>query len=383
MLLLDGVVAGQLPDDADVRSRDEACRADDESRSELLQALAVDLFEVMARLGADDAADFREASRLIEDDVAHVDAREAVLLALLAEQFCDGHAEELAHVAAGDHLLEALLTRLLRLCVELCVKAVRRELHEAAGLEVEDHRALGLALERLEVAGVVARRIDGADVGVGLLVGSGEQDGNRVIDDGRRLDIVDALAVQRFLEQVVDDLALDACRGEFLRPDDELRVVEVRLLGGEGEGVAEQVLRRVVALDGLIDELCDEVELLLCRRTLADEVVDAFDAQRLRDFLEDFELAVTVEADAQDADVRAAEVEREVLARLLARRQADVRLEHAQRRLVRILEALAQVIAEVSRDFVEARSVDLEFLDDLSKLVLVKCHDYLPLYILK
>ena len=147
--------------------------------------------------------------------------------------------------------------------------------------------------------------------------------------------------------------------------------------------VAEQVLRRVVALDGLIDELCDEVELLLCRRALADEVVDAFDAQRLRDFLEDLEFAVTVEADAQDADVRAAEVEREVLARLLARRQADVRLEHAQRRLVRILEALAQVIAEVSRDFVEARSVDLEFLDDLSKLVLVKCHDYLPLYILK
>ena len=176
----------------------------------------------------------------------------------------------------------------------------------------------------------MACRIDGADVGVGLLVGSGEQDGDRIVDDSRRLDIVDALAVQRFLEQVIDDLALDACRSEFLRPDDELRVVEVRLLRREGEGVAKQILRRVVALDGLIDEFCDEIELLLGRRALADEVVDALDAQRLGDFLQDFELAVTVEADAQDADIRAAEVECEVLALLLARRQSDVRLEHAQ-----------------------------------------------------
>ena len=29
----------------------------------------------------------------------------------------------------------------------------------------------------------------------------------------------------------------------------------------------------------------------------------------------------------------------------------------------------------------EAVSVDLEFFDDLSKLVFVKCHDYLPLYL--
>ena len=90
---------------------------------------------------------------------------------------------------------------------------------------------------------------------------------------------------------------------------------------------------------------------------------------------------MTVEADAQDADIRAAEVECEVLARLLARRQTDVRLEHAQRRLIRIVKALAQVIAEIRCDLMEAVSVDLEFFDDLSKLVFVKCHDYLPLYL--
>ena len=62
-----------------------------------------------------------------------------------------------------------------------------------------------------------------------MLVGGRELDSDRVVDDGRRLDVVETLAVERRLEQVVDDLALDARRRELFRPGDELRVVEVRL----------------------------------------------------------------------------------------------------------------------------------------------------------
>ena len=365
----------QLPEDADERSGNEACRAVHDAQDEILHFVSVSSIKRVAGLFCDELDDGRMLRILVVHDGRHVDACEAVVLALFVKEFGKCHAEELAHVAAGHHLFEALLARLLRDLVELDVETARRQAVEATRFEVQDHRFLRFVRIRLEVAGVVARRVDAADVDVVMLVGGRELDGDRIVDDGRRLDIVEAFLVQRILEEIIDDLALDARRRKFLRPDDELRVVEVGLLRRERERMAEEILLRVIALHGLFHEVSDEAEHLLGRSISRDVVVLSGHDERLRDFLQDFEFAVAIEADAQHADIRAAEIEREVLARLLARRQADVRLQHAHGAEVGILEALLEVIAERPRDLAQLVAVDGEVVQNVFELLLVKCHN--------
>ena len=383
-LFIDGAVDGdrlrcevllgalQLPEDADERRGDEACGAVHDAQHEILHFVRVSGIERVPRLFRDELDDSRMRGILIVHDGRHVDAREAIVLAFFAKELGERHAEELAHVAARHHLLEALLARLLRDLVELDVKTTRRQAVEAAGFEVQDHRLLCAVRIRLEVARIVARRVDAADVDVVMLVSRRELDGNRVVDDGRRLDVVKAFLVQRVLEEVVDDLALDTRRRKFLRPDDEFRVVKIRLRRRERERVPEEIFLRVIALDGLLHEVGDETEHLVGRGISRDVVVLSGHDERLRDFLQDFEFAVAIEADAQHADIRAAEIEREVLARLLARRQADVRLQHAHGAEVGILEALLEVIAERARDLAQLVAVDGEVAEDGFELVLVK-----------
>ena len=139
--------------------------------------------------------------------------------------------------------------------------------------------------------------------------------------------------------------------------------------------MAEEILLRMVALHGLLYETGDEVEHLLRRGVRGDVVIGTGHDERLRDLAEHLELPVALEADEQHAHVRAAEVEREILALFLARRQADVRLEHLERALRGILEPLLEIVAEISRDGLELIAVDREILEDALELVLVKRHD--------
>ena len=207
----------------------------------------------------------------------------------------------------------------------------RAQLAEAARFHVDDGGRFGAVGKFFEVAGVLPRGVDRADVGIRLLVGGGEERGDGVVDDGDGDDVSRAAPCEGFFEQVVDDLALDALRRELLRPSDELGVVEVGLYRREGEGVTEQVRRRAVALDGLVDEFGEEVEHLFGSGAFSHIVVDARLGQGLRRLLDDLIPAASVQEDVQGAHVRAAEIEREEIADFLARRQGDIGAQHAQR----------------------------------------------------
>ena len=224
----------------------------------------------------------------------------------------------------------------------------------------------------------MARSIDGTDVDIRLFVGCSQENGYRIVDDGRRFNIINALTVQRFLQQVIDHLALNARRSKFLRPDDEFSIVKIRLFRGEREGVTQEILFLMVAVNGFIYEFSDEIKHFLSRGICADEIVYAFHLQRLSHLFEHFELAFTHELNPQNTQVRAAEVQCQIFAGFLAGGQAQIGLEHTQRRFVRILESQTQIITEISGNFPELLAVHREFINKLCKMFLIKSHFLFP-----
>ena len=84
-----------------------------------------------------------------------------------------------------------------------------------------------------------------------------------------------------------------------------------------------------LAVNRLVNQLRDKVKHLLGSRVFANVIVFARHNQRTPDALKNFVLAVAVETNAEDANIGAAEVKREIVARLLAARQSDVRFQHA------------------------------------------------------
>ena len=183
----------------------------------------------MTGLGGDNLRRFAARSAVVENDVAHVDTGKTVRSALFLQQLGQCHAEELAHIAARNHLLQTLLARFFRVLVKFLIQTIRDQLHESAGFQIENHRLLRAVRIRFEIAGVMTGSIDGADIDVRLLIGGGQKDRNRIIDHGRRFNIVKALTVQRSLEQIIDHLPLDAGSRKFLCPDDKFCIVEIRL----------------------------------------------------------------------------------------------------------------------------------------------------------
>ena len=141
--------------------------------------------------------------------------------------------------------------------------------------------------------------------------------------------------------------------------------------------MTEQVRRRTIALDGLVDELGEEVEHLLGGRAFRYIVVDARLGQRLRRLLDDLVPAAAVQQDVQGAYVRAAEVEREEVADLLARRQGDVGAQHAQRGGL-ALKTHLHLRLEVSGDFLKVVIADAEGGEDFIVFLLVHGHDCSP-----
>ena len=224
----------------------------------------------------------------------------------------------------------------------------------------------------------MTRGIDGADVGAPLLVGGRQEHGHRVVDDSGRLHILDAAAVQGLQQQVIHHFALHSGGSKFLGPDDELGIIKVSLLGREGEGMAQQVLLLMVALDGLVNELCQQVKHLLGGGISADIVILAFHLQGLGHLLQDLELALALQADQQHAHIGAAEVQCQVLALLLAGGQAQVGFQHAQGGFIGVSQPLLEVIAEISRNGLQLLLVHGEFLDDAVIQVLVKSHFSIP-----
>ena len=309
---------------------DEAGGARDDDAREILQQVQLKRVEFFARLFFEDGSGFVTVEVGVGDDGGKVDAREGER-SVLAEDVGERLAVDFAEVASRYHLFQMLCAGLFGGFVDVPVILRRTQFAEAARLHVDDGGRLGAVRELLEVAGVLPRGVDRADVGVRLLVGGGKERGDGVVDDGDGDDVSRAAPCERFFQKVVDDLALDALRRELLRPSDELGVVEVGLHRREGEGVTEQVRRRAVALDGFVDEFGEEVEHLLGGGVCRHIVVNARLGQGLRRLLDDLVPAASVQQDVQGAYVRAAEVECEEIADLLARRQGDVGAQHAQR----------------------------------------------------
>ena len=212
------------------------------------------------------------------------------------------------------------------------------------------------------------------------LVRRREEHGNRVVDDGDGHDVLHAAPHKGILEEIVHDLALDPLRGELLRPCDEPRVAEIRLLRGEGEGVSEQILGLVVALDCFVDDLGEEVEHLVCRCIRADVVIHAGKGERLGDLAFDLVLAAAVEAEAEGADVRPAEVKREECAGLPACRQPCERAEHPQARTLFVRKPCVHLGAKIIGDVLQRIVVQGKGCLDFLKFLMIQFHDFPPSY---
>ena len=210
------------------------------------------------------------------------------------------------------------------------------------------------------------------------LVRRREEHGNRVVDDGDGHDVLHAAPHKGILEEIVHDLALDPLRGELLRPCDEPRVAEIRLLRGEGEGVSEQILGLVVALDCFVDDLGEEVEHLIRRCVCADVVVDAGKGERFGNLAFDLVFAAAVEAEAEGADVRPAEVKCEECAGLSTRRQTRERAEHPQARAFFVRKPCVHLGAKIIGNVVQRIVVQGKGCLDFLKFLTIQFHDFLP-----
>ncbi len=374
MLLLQLALSGLLPERPHKGRGHKARGALHQSRSQLLHLRTGFCVQLLSGLGLHHLRNLIARFTPIQDDIGHVDCREAVFLALFAQQLRQRHAEELAHIAPGDHFLQTLLPRFFRALVEFLVKAVRRQLVEAARFHIEDHRFLAAVCVRLQIAGIMPRRIDGADIGVPRLIARGEQDRHRVVDDCRRCHIRDSLAREGFLQQVVDHLALDARRRKLLGPDDELRIVKVRLLRGEGKRMPQKVRRFMVAVHRLVNEVRQKAEHLIRRGSGAHIIILAFHNQRLADLFHDLIFSRAFQAYPKHAHIRAAKVQRKVLALLLSRRQSHIGLQHTQRARIHVLQPQLQVLPEIRRDLPQPLRINRKLLQNLLELCLIKCH---------
>ena len=367
-----------VTDDARVGRSDNVRGALDHRPRELLHEGTVGGGKGHARLGLDDRARGVAVEEGICHDGRELDAREGIRGSLLPEEIGECRAVEHPEVASRYHFFEPLCTGLLGTGVDGIIVFREGEAVEAARLHVDDHGLLAAVREVLEVAGVLPRGVDRADVGVLAFVRRREEHGNRVVDDGDGHDVLHAAPHESILEEIVYDLALDPLRRELLRPCDEPCVAEIRLLRGEGEGVAEQILGLMVALDCLVDDLGEEVEHLIRRCIRADVVVDAGEGERLGNLAFDLILAAAVEAEAEGADVRPAEVKCEECAGLSARRQTRERAEHPQARAFFVRKPCVHLGAKIIGNVVQRIVVQGKGCLDFLKFLMIQFHDFLP-----
>ena len=140
--------------------------------------------------------------------------------------------------------------------------------------------------------------------------------------------------------------------------------------------MSEEVRRLMVAADCLVDERRDEVKHLRARRLRSDEVVDAVDLERLCDVGEHLVFPIALETIEQDAHIRPAEVEREIVAALRARRQSEIGRQHAQRGVGGAGEAEAHILTEVCRRLVQMLRIHRKRGDDFIVKHGIECHFY-------
>ena len=146
------------------------------------------------------------------------------------------------------------------------------------------------------------------------------------------------------------------------------------MIGRETERVSEIKFRFVILVDRLINQPRKEIKHLFRRRIRADVIIFARQHERFADLLNHFKASGAFEFDALHADVGAAEIERKKFAGLFARRQAHVRFEHAQRRILRIVESELEVLTEIRCHFAKMFAVDGKFVDERLQLLSVQCH---------
>ena len=140
--------------------------------------------------------------------------------------------------------------------------------------------------------------------------------------------------------------------------------------------MSEKIRCLMIATNHLIDEACNEVKHLLTRRLRADEVVDTIDLERLCDVGEHFIFPVARKAVEQDAHVRPAEVECEIVAALLARRESQIGRQHAQGGIGRSREAEAHVLSKSCCRLMQMLRIYRKRSDNIIVKHGIKCHIY-------
>ena len=126
----------------------------------------------------------------------------------------------------------------------------------------------------------------------------------------------------------------------------------------------KEIRRLMIAADGLIDKPREEVKHLLPRCLRADEVVNAVNLQRFCNVGEYLIPALSFEPIEEDAHIGPAEVEREVVAALLARRQSKIGRQHAEGGIRRACKPEPHILAEVRRCLAQMLCIHRKSSDD-------------------
>ena len=140
--------------------------------------------------------------------------------------------------------------------------------------------------------------------------------------------------------------------------------------------MSEKIRCFMIATDRLINKTCNKVKHLLTRRLRANEVVNTIDLERLCNVGEHFIFPIAREAIEQDAHVRSAEVERKIVAVLLARRESQIGRQHAQGGVGRACKSEAHILTEVCRRLVQMLRIHRKRSDDFIVKHGIECHFY-------
>ena len=103
-------------------------------------------------------------------------------------------------------------------------------------------------------------------------------------------------------------------------------------------------------------------------------IVLALHNQRLADLFHALIFSRAFQAYPKHAHIRAAKVQRKVLALFLSRRQSHIGLQHAQRARIHVLQPQLQVLPEIRRDLPQPLRINRKLLQNLLELCLIKCH---------
>ena len=136
----------------------------------------------------------------------------------------------------------------------------------------------------------------------------------------------------------------------------------------------EEIRRLLIAANRLLDEPCEKVKQLLCRRLSPDIVVASADLERFRNMTQYLIASAALQAIEQHAHIRPAEIEREIVPALLPRRQSKIGRQHPQRRIGRARKSKAHIMAKIRRHPTQMFRINRKLRDDVGKVPAIKRH---------